>query len=137
MKQQKRVLSPTRSFAARIGVGSIVLIVLLVVATIYMMWHGGGVAIGGGLLLTMLVVERTIHTEYRLEGGRLVVHSGRFARDRVVELDKIVRIERISRMRIGGRAWFSYLLLVLNDGGAVAVRPRDEEDFVEAMRKMK
>lgn len=129
--------SPTRSFPARISIGSIVLMVLLAAATLYMMWHGGGVAIAVGLLLMVLVMERTIHSEYRIGGGQLVVHCGRFSKDRVVELDTIVRIERIRRMRIAGRSWISYLVLVLNDGRMLAVRPGNEELFVEAVVKGK
>ncbi|MBQ4276953.1 MAG: PH domain-containing protein [Bacteroidaceae bacterium] len=125
------MIVPIHTFPARISSGNIVLIVLLLVVTLYMMWHGIGVAIALSLLLLVLVVERTIHSEYRVGGGRIVIHHGRFSKDRVVEVKTIVRIERIRRMRIGGRAWISYLLLVLTDGDMVAVMPRNEDEFLK------
>ena len=124
-----------RTFPSRIGAGNIVLVVCLVVLTIYMMWAGGGLAIALSLLLLLLVVERTIHTEYSIDGEQLVVYCGRFARSRRVSLDSICRVERIHRLRLGHRAMMTYLLIVCNDGKELSIRPRDEEDFVETLTR--
>lgn len=128
---------PVHTFPGRIGIGSIALMVLLAVATFYLMWHGGGVAIAAVLLLMVVVVERMIHTEYRIDRERLVVHCGRFSRDRVVELPMICRIERINRLRIGRRALYSYLVVVTTDGREVVVTPRNEDEFVNTLSAMR
>ncbi len=124
-----------RTFPSRIGIGDIVFVVCLIALTIYMMWSGGGLAIALSLLLVVLVVERTIHTEYSIDSHQLVVHYGRFGRDRTVNLDSICRVERIRRLRLGHRTLMTFLVVVCNDGTELSIRPRDEEDFVETLTK--
>ena len=128
-------MQATHSYPSRVGAGNVLLIAALLAVCIYMMWNGGGIAIGVALVVLVVVVERTIHTEYRLDSEQLTIHYGRLARDRHVPLGTIRRVERIRRIRVGRRAMVTYLLIVCTDGQSIAIRPRDEEAFVTQLIK--
>ena len=127
----------TRTYRARVQVGNWVLIAILSALTIYLIWDGNGLLIAGSLLLLLLIIERTIHTEYQLSEESLTVNNGKLSKRLVVPMDSIKRIERIRRIRIGKNALITYLLIVYGEDRTVAVMPKEEEAFIKQIMDIK
>lgn len=127
----------TRTYRARVQVGNWVLIAILSALTIYLIWDGNGLLIAGSLLLLLLIIERTIHTEYQLSEESLTVNNGKLSKRLVVPMDSIKRIERIRRIRIGKNALITYLLIVYGENRTVAVMPKEEEAFIKQIMDIK
>ncbi|MBQ7686489.1 MAG: PH domain-containing protein [Bacteroidaceae bacterium] len=127
----------TRTYHARVQVGNWVLIAILSALTIYLIWDGNGLLIAGSLLLLLLIIERTIHTEYQLSEESLTVNNGKLSKRQVVPMDSIKRIERIRRIRIGKNALITYLLIVYGEDRTVAVMPKEEEAFIKQIMDIK
>lgn len=127
----------TRTYHARVQVGNWVLIAILSALTIYLIWDGNGLLIAGSLLLLLLIIERTIHTEYQLSEESLTVNNGKLSKRLVVPMDSIKRIERIRRIRIGKNALITYLLIVYGEDRTVAVMPKEEEAFIKQIMDIK
>ena len=127
----------TRTYRARVQVGNWVLIAILSALTIYLIWDGNGLLIAGSLLLLLLIIERTIHTEYQLSEESLTVNNGKLSKRLVVPMDSIKRIERIRRIRIGKNALVTYLLIVYGEDRTVAVMPKEEEAFIKQIMDIK
>lgn len=127
----------TRTYRARVQVGNWVLIAILSALTIYLIWDGNGLLIAGSLLLLLLIIERTIHTEYQLSEESLTVNNGKLSKRLVVPMDSIKRIERIRRIRIGKKALITYLLIVYGEDRTVAVMPKEEEAFIKQIMDIK
>ena len=127
----------TRTYHARVQVGNWVLIAILSALTIYLIWDGNGLLIAGSLLLLLLIIERTIHTEYQLSEESLTVNNGKLSKRLVVPMDSIKRIERIRRIRIGKKALITYLLIVYGENRTVAVMPKEEEAFIKQIMDIK
>lgn len=127
----------TRTYHARVQVGNWVLIAILSALTIYLIWDGNGLLIAGSLLLLLLIIERTIHTEYQLSEESLTVNNGKLSKRLVVPMDSIKRIERIRRIRIGKKALITYLLIVYGEDRTVAVMPKEEEAFIKQIMDIK
>lgn len=123
----------TYTFRARIQPSNWILIALLLVATIFFMWQGSGVLCLFPLLLLLLVIERTIHTEYRLSHESLIVTHGRLSRDIVIPVSSIERVEMIRRLRIGKKALITYLLVVCEGERSFAVIPQNEDEFISRL----
>lgn len=127
----------TRTYRARVQVGNWVLIAILSALTIYLIWDGNGLLIAGSLLLLLLIIERTIHTEYQLSEESLTVNNGKLSKRLVVPMDSIKHIERIRRIRIGKNALITYLLIVYGEDRTVAVMPKEEEAFIKQIMDIK
>lgn len=127
----------TRTYRARVQVGNWVLIAILSALTIYLIWDGNGLLIAGSLLLLLLIIERTIHTEYQLSEESLTLNNGKLSKRLVVPMDSIKRIERIRRIRIGKNALITYLLIVYGEDRTVAVMPKEEEAFIKQIMDIK
>lgn len=127
----------TRTYRARVQVGNWVLIAILSALTIYLIWDGNGLLIAGSLLLLLLIIERTIHTEYQLSEESLTVNNGKLSKRLVVPMDSIKRIERIRRIRIGKNALITYLLIVYSEDRTVTVMPKEEEAFIKQIMDIK
>jgi len=127
----------TRTYRARVQVGNWGLIAILSALTIYLIWDGNGLLIAGSLLLLLLIIERTIHTEYQLSEESLTVNNGKLSKRLVVPMDSIKRIERIRRIRIGKNALITYLLIVYGEDRTVAVMPKEEEAFIKQIMDIK
>lgn len=127
----------TRTFQEKTSVGSIVLLVALLAVAVYFMWIVNGILIALSLILMLLVVERIIHSQCVVDHDSLMVYHGRFSPTKVIPIASIKRIERINRIRIGNRSLQSYLLIVYGDDKSVAVNPKNEDDFVQTIMKIR
>lgn len=126
-----------RIFHHRISWASYVGMVVLAVCALSFLWHRERPAsIVVGLLLamnTVMLVERMLHTSYTFENGLLRISRGRFARERVIDIDHI-KEATIVRKPLGVQR---YVLLRLKDGREIGLQPADEQAFMEEMEKRK
>ncbi len=130
-----------RLFHAKIRMQSWLLLLVVLFVTLYAGWHRQGPVLLLGFLLLVLLVERMIHTSYMVTDRVLEIHNGRFSKTRVIPLDRLIRIERVSGLRFFGKSPDSFLMITY--GGAdgerheVAVIPQHEEEFVRFVEKMR
>ena len=100
--------------------------------------QGSGILLAIDLLLMVLIVERMIHTTYTITADKtLVIHRGKLSRTKVIPLDDISRIDRVNRLRIGGKPLQTFLVIVLKSGAEHYITPRNEEDFIQCVIKNK
>lgn len=127
----------TRTYRVRVQFSNWMLIAVLSALTIYLIWEGNGLLIAGALLLLLVIIERTIHTEYQLSKESLTVNYGKLSKRQIIPMNSIKRIERIRRIRIGKKALITYLLIVYGEDKTVAVMPKDEEAFIKQLMEIK
>lgn len=97
-----------------------------------------GILLGIDLLLMVLIVERMIHTTYTITADRtLIIRRGKLSRTLIIPLDDISRIDRINRLRVGGKPLQTFLVIVLQSGAEHYITPRNEEDFIQCIIKNK
>ena len=128
---------PTRTYRARLQITNWILIILLSALTVYLIWEGNGLLIAASLLFLLIVIERSIHTEYKLSKDELTISNGKLSRTVVIPVNQIKRIERIRRVRIGHKALITYLVIVYGDEKTVSVIPQHEDDFINQLMKIK
>ncbi len=124
-----------RVFHAKIQPQSWLLVAAMLGVAVYFMWNRQPVLIAASLLLIVLIVERMTHTCYTVADGNLVIHAGRFARDRTIPIADIETIERIHGLRVFGKSLHSFLLIRHSGGRQTAVVPQNDEDFVRTIEK--
>lgn len=128
---------PTRTYRVRLQITNWILIILLSVLTVYLIWEGNGLLIAASLVFLLIVIERSIHTEYKLSQTELTISNGKLSKIVVVPVSDIKRIERIRKVRIGHKALITYLIVVYGDEKTVSVIPQHEEDFINQIMKIK
>ena len=128
---------PTRTYRARLQITNWILIILLSALTIYLIWEGNGLLIAASLVFLLIVIERSIHTEYKLSQDELTISNGKLSKTVVIPVSDIKRIERIRKVRIGRKALITYLIIVYGDEKSVSVIPQHEEDFINQIMKIK
>ena len=132
-----------RQFQSKISIGHYVLLAALLSVAIYFVWQTttltrpvSGVLLAVDLLLMVVIIERMIHTTYTVTADkRLIIHKGRFAREVIIPLHDIQRIDRINRLRIGGKPFQTSLVVVLTDKTEHHITPINEEDFITCITK--
>ena len=122
-----------RLFNAKVEPGSWVLLLAVLVVTAFLMWTSrNGVVICIMLLLLVVLVERIIHTNYTVTSeGKLIVHSGRFSKDKTIDLAQVRSVKRMAAMRIFGREFRSFVVIECTDGRVLSLIPREEEKFMK------
>ncbi len=125
-----------RIFHARIQPASYLLLAILLGMTAYSMWTVNGIVIALMLVLLVVVIERIIHTTYTLTtDNRLVIHTGRYSKDKTVLLADIRSIRRIESLRLFGRALRTFVLIETTDGRIFSLIPTDEKAFINSINK--
>lgn len=116
--------------------GSWVLLAAALAATIFLMWNSrNGIVVCFMLLLLTIMIERIIHTNYTVTpDGKLIVHAGRFAKDKTIDLSQVKSVERIASMRLLGRAMRSCVVIECMDGRILSLIPKEEEKFVKNIK---
>jgi len=120
-----------------------VLLAALLSVAIYLIWQttalpkvGVGVLIAIDLLIMVVIIEKMIHTTYTVTSSDLlIIHTGRFSKDKTISISDIDRIDRINRMRIGGKPLQTSLVVVTNDQKEYFITPKNEEDFIKCIAK--
>lgn len=128
---------PTHTYRARLQAGNWILIVLISALTIYLIWEGNGLLIAASLVFLLIIIERSVHTEYKLSQNELIIDNGKLSKTISIPISDIKRIERIRKFRIGHKAIISYLIIVYGDEKNVSVIPQHEEDFINQIMKIR
>lgn len=134
-----------RQFQAKASFRHYALLAVLLSVAIYFAWHTesltrqwSGALIAITLLAMVIIVEKIIHSTYTItKQHTLVIHKGRFSKDKIIPLDDIDRIDRINRNRIGGKPMLTYLVIVLKDSTEYYINPKNEEDFIKCVIQKK
>jgi hypothetical protein len=128
---------PTRTYRARLQTGNWILIILMSALTIYLIWEGNGLLIAASLVFLLIIIERSVHTEYKLSQTELIIDNGKLSKTIIIPISDIKRIERIRKLRIGHKAIINYLIIVYGDEKTVSVIPQHEEDFINQILKIR
>ena len=124
-----------RIFHARVPWYTILFLILLAGITIWAYWERLGVAALVSLLWMVILIERTIHTTYTVTtDGMLLVHRGRFAKEIIIPLTDIRKIERIRSANLGFFCLKSYLLLHHGDDHTLSLIPSKEEEMIMCIK---
>ena len=86
------------------------------------------------------MIDRMIHTTYTISDTHLIIHTGKFSKDQLIPLENLIRLEKISGIRLFGKSFNSFLLLTYQEEGiekSQAVIPQNEDDFVKCLQKHK
>lgn len=125
-----------RIFHARIFPAQILWVALVAFLAVWALWQKHPVLAAVFMLCLVFSIERLIHTVYTVTAdGRLVVCRGRFVRSRERRIADIASVRRATSFKVGGRALFTYVLLVYKDGRHEALQPAKEEEFVNLIEK--
>lgn len=123
-----------RIFHARIVPGQYVMLALVAFLAVFCLWDKRPLLAAVWMLWLVLLIERLIHTTYTLTAaGTLQINHGRFSRLRERPLTDIAGVERVSSLRVGGRALVRYVLVRYKDGRHDALMPVKENEFVRLL----
>lgn len=128
---------PTRTFHARIQVGNWILIFMLLIVSVYFIWIKIGLLIAVSLLLSLLVIERSIRTEYRLCHDSLVIHRGRLSKDIVIPMADIRSLTKTYHFKIGDRLFSSYVIVGCADKRNIVAFPDNIDGFIKQIQEIK
>lgn len=128
---------PTRTFHARLQAGNWILIFMLLIVCVYSIWIKTGLLIAVSLILTLLVIERSIHTEYRVSRDSLVVHRGRLSKDVVIPMSDIRSMVKTCRFKAGSRMFSPYIIVEYGNMKNIAVFPDNIDGFISLVQDIK
>lgn len=122
----------TRSFHHRTTVGAVCGILLFLLLALYAFWIKNAVV---GLIMAFLLiilVERTLHSEYVISDGKLIIDKGKLSRSKVVELNEIHDCKPMTSVF----GLVHYLLLTYGASNRLlSVQPQNEAAFVATLQK--
>lgn len=123
-----------RTFHQRVSPEIIVGIMMMGFAALFCFWQRDTtLAIAGAIVMAIdvLAIERAIHTTYVLTGDKLVVEHGRFGKPQTILIGDIVKTERIHTLF----GVSHYILLQIGVDKRIALRPDNEEAFIQEIKK--
>ena len=136
-----------RLFHAKIQFQSWVLLIAVLFVFTYSAWHKQPIILLLSLILLIVMIDRMIHTTYTISDTHLIIHTGKFSKDQLIPLENLIRLEKISGIRLFGKSFNSFLLLTFQVNGAersqaleeksLAVIPQNEDDFVKCLQNHK
>lgn len=122
----------TRSFHHRTTVGAVCGIFLFLLLALYAFWIKNAVV---GLIMAFLLivlVERTLHSEYVITDGKLIINNGRLSRSKVIDLTEVHDYKPMTAVF----GLVRYLLLTYGASGrVVSVQPQNEAAFVATLQR--
>ena len=110
---------------------------MLLIVCVYSIWIKTGLLIAVSLILTLLVIERSIHTEYRVSRDSLVVHRGRLSKDVVIPMSDIRSMVKTCRFKAGGRMFSPYIIVEYGNMKNIAVFPDNIDGFISVVQDIK
>lgn len=126
-----------RLFHAKIGWNSWALLAVVLGITLYSIWEiKNGVLLCALMLFLVIIIERMIHTTYTVTTDNLlVVHTGRFSKDKVIPLSDIKTIQKVETMRIMGRPLRSCIVIEYGEGKIISLIPNTPDEFIRVVSK--
>ena len=124
----------TRSFHHRTTLGAVCGIVLFLLLAVYAFWIKNVIV---GLLMAFLLViltERTLHSQYVISDGKLIIDNGKLSKTKVIMISQINSCRPMASVF----GLVRYLLITYGTNDAmVSVQPVNEAAFVAALKKEK
>ncbi len=124
----------TRSFHHRTTLGAVCGIVLFLLLAVYAFWVKNVIV---GLLMAFLLViltERTLHSQYVISDGKLIIDNGKLSKTKVIMISQINSCRPMTSVF----GLVRYLLITYGATDAmVSVQPVNEAAFVAAIKKEK
>ena len=118
-------------FHEKITVLGIVFLLLELGLTFFLGWQKNILGILT-LMLLIFTLERLLYSQYVITAdGKLLINHGRFAKKRIISLNQVLRVERGNYLLGMGK----YLVLVMNDGSELGLRPDREQEFLDYLKK--
>ena len=130
----------SRLFHAKIQFQSWFLLLAILFVFVYSAWHRQPIFMLITLALLILMIDRMIHTTYTITPTDIIIHTGKFSKDKAIPLQNLLRVEKISGLRLFGHSFNSFLLLTYQENGSEksqAVIPQNFDDFVKCLQKRK
>lgn len=129
-----------RLFHAKIQFQSWILLIAVFIVFAYSAWHKQPIILMLSLMLLIVMIDRMIHTTYTITSTDIIIHTGKFSKDKTIPLQDLLRVEKISGIRLFGKAFNTFLLLTYQANGeekSQAVIPQNEDEFVKCLQKRK
>lgn len=124
----------TRSFHHKTTLGAVCGIVLFLLLAVYAFWVKNVIV---GLLMAFLLViltERTLHSQYVISDGKLIIDNGKLSKTKVIMISQINSCRPMTSVF----GLVRYLLITYGATDAmVSVQPVNEAAFVAAIKKEK
>ncbi len=124
----------TRSFHHKTTVGAMCGIVLFLLLAVYAFWIKNVVL---GILMAFLLIvltERTLHSQYVISDGKLIIDHGKLSKDKTIMIGQI----KSCRPMTSVFGLVRYLLITYGAVDAmVSVQPVNETAFIAALKKEK
>ena len=124
----------TRSFHHRTTLGAICGIVLFLLLAVYAFWIKNVIV---GLLMAFLLIilmERTLHSQYVISDGKLIIDNGKLSKTKVIMIGQINSCRPMTSVF----GIVRYLLITYGANDAmVSVQPVNEAAFIAALKKEK
>ena len=109
-------------------------IVLFLLLAVYAFWIKNVIL---GLLMAFLLIvltERTLHSEYVISDGKLIIDNGKLSRNKIIEIGQINSCRPMTSVF----GLVRYLLITYgSDNVMVSVQPANEIAFVATLKKEK
>ena len=122
----------TRSFHHRTTVGAVCGILLFLLLALYAFWIKNAVM---GLIMAFLLivlVERTLHSEYIISDGKLIINNGKLARAKTISIQEIHDCKPMTSVF----GLVRYLLLTYGASDRmISVQPQNEAAFITTLQK--
>ena len=122
----------TRSFHHRTTVGAVCGILLFLLLALYAFWIKNAVV---GLIMAFLLiilVEHTLHSEYIITVGKLIINNGKLSRAKSIDVNEIHDCKPMTSVF----GLVHYLLLTYGASHrVVSVQPQNEAAFVATLQK--
>lgn len=122
----------TRSFHHRTTVGAVCGILLFLLLALYAFWIKNAVV---GLIMAFLLiilVEHTLHSEYIITAGKLIINNGKLSRAKSIDLNEIHDCKPMTSVF----GFVHYLLLTYGSANRMlSVQPQNEAAFVATLQK--
>ena len=122
----------TRSFHHRTTVGAMCGILLFLLLALYAFWIKNAVV---GLIMAFLLivlVERTLHSEYIISDGNLIINNGKLARAKTINIQEIHDCKPMTSVF----GLVRYLLLTYGASDRmISVQPQNEAAFITTLQK--
>lgn len=122
----------TRSFHHRTTLGAVCGILLFLLLALYAFWIKNAVV---GLIMAFLLivlVERTLHSEYIISDGKLIINNGKLARAKTINIQEIHDCKPMTSVF----GLVRYLLLTYGASDRmISVQPQNEAAFITTLQK--
>ena len=126
-----------RLFHAKIEWSSWALLAIVLGITLYSIWeYKNGILLCALLLFLVIIIERIIHTTYTVTADKqLVIHTGRFSKDKVIPLSHIREVRKIESIHIMGKPLRSCVIVEYREGKIISLIPSTPDDFIRYIEK--